>query len=403
MVSAARLCLICKGSRALCGLKRCPLLGKIEVLPKIEKSVGKEFFGPSTSVFVGRMEYPNVFVGPMSSITGENLNIIDNPSYWFGMEYEKIIGLRSMLLRSKQKENIYSKSRTVEQIQELAIAEKPTDVEIVFKKKPSYRFRFSDIVQPIGPSAFLEKLKIAENPRISNITYKILSDEIKASEAVAMFYKYGKDVYKISTIFSSGVLGIEKRMVPTRWSITAIDDMIFKNLVEDVKNYPHINEYRVYSSEYLSNHFEILLIPGNWEYENFEAWAPGTIWTSQLKKPEIIEEYENYSGRKEYAEKEGGGYYAARLGVIEALAGMKKQAKVVVFREVYEGYVIPLGVWVVRETVRNTFKNKYEKFEKIEDALNFIRKRLRIDINDYIKKSKILGQKRIFNFLNLKN
>jgi hypothetical protein len=377
-------------------------MDKIQIAPKIEQSVGKEFFGPSTSVFVGRVDYPNVYAGPMSAIVPENLNIIDKPSYWFGMDYGKIIGLRSALLRSKQKENIYSKSRIVEQVQELALADRPTDIELVFKKKPSYSFKFSDVVQPIGPSAVMEKLKITENPKISSIAYKVIGDDLKADEASYMLYNHGQDVYKISTILSSGALGMGKKMVPTRWSITAADDIIFKKLVEKVKDHPQISEYRVYSSEYLSNKFEILLMPGSWEYEDFEAWHPGSFWTSQMKTPEISEEYESYKGRTTYAEKEGGGYYAARIGTIEALHEMKKQAKVVVFREIYEGYVIPLGVWVVRETVRNAFKNSPQKFSTLDESLQFIGKNLRISMKEYLKKSRILGQKRLFDFGHLK-
>ena len=91
MISTGKMCIMCKGSRLLCGLRRCPLMDKIQIAPKIEKSVGKEFFGPSTSVFVGRIDYPNVYAGPMSAIVPENLNIIDKPYYWFGMDYGKII------------------------------------------------------------------------------------------------------------------------------------------------------------------------------------------------------------------------------------------------------------------------------------------------------------------------
>lgn len=398
MVSPANLCILCKGSRALCGKERCPLYSKINIGPLVEKNVSKDFFGPSTNVFVGRIGYPRVSIGPLAAI--EMKPNIDSPGTWFGMEYGDIIELQSLLLRSKLRQDIRSKSRFVEDNQELALASRPTDVEIRFTKKPIYNMSFSDMYQPMGPSASLEKMKITENPKISNRVERIVRDEIKASEAGVMLYDLGQDVYKISSILSSGIMGMEerKKLVPTRWSITATDDMIFKNMVSEVKDFPSVNEYMVYSSNYLDNHFQILLVPGSWEYENFEAWAPGSMWSFNLKKTEIIEEYEPFKGRTRYADKEGGGYYAARLGVIEGLHSMRRQARVVVFREIYEGYTVPLGVWQVRENVRNAFRQKPEKFATMNEALKHIDSKLRIPMEDYIKSSLMLKQRRISDF-----
>lgn len=398
MVSPANLCIICKGSRALCGRERCPLLARFRVEPKIEKRVSKDFFGPSMNVFVGRIGYPRVSIGPLTAI--ELKARLDSPGSWFGMDYGDIIELQSLLLRSKLRQDVHSRSRFVEETQELALASKPTDVEMRFRKKPVYRMSFSDMYQPMGPSAALEKMRITENPKISRRVEKIVRDEIKANEAGFLLYKTGQDVYRISSILSSGIMGLErnKKLVPTRWSITATDDIVFKSIVSGVKDFPSVNDYLVYSSNYLDNHFEILLMPGNWEYENFEAWAPGSMWSFNLKKTEIIEEYESFRGRTAYADKEGGGYYAARLAVIEALWGMRRQARVVVFREIYEGYTVPLGVWQVRENARNAFKGRPEVFKTLGEALKHINSKLRLSINDYIDVSKILKQRRLSDF-----
>lgn len=398
MVSPANLCIICKGSRALCGRERCPLFARFRVEPKIEKRVSKDFFGPSMNVFVGRIGYPRVSIGPLTAI--ELKARLDEPGSWFGMDYGDIIELQSLLLRSKLRQDIYSKSSFVDETQELALASKPTDVEMRFRKKPIYRMSFSDMYQPMGPSAALEKMRITENPKISWGVEKIVRDEIKANEAGFLLYKTGQDVYKISSILSSGIMGLEqnRKLVPTRWSITATDDMVFKSLVSEVRDFPSVNDYLVYSSEYLDNHFEVLLMPGSWEYENFEAWAPGSMWSFNLKKTEIIEEYEPFRGRTTYADKEGGGYYAARLAVIEALHRMKRQARVVVFREIYEGYTVPLGVWQVRENARNAFKGRPEVFKTLGEALKHIDSKLRLSINDYIDMSKILKQRRLSDF-----
>jgi len=400
MVSPARLCLICKGSRKLCGWRFCPLLSRERAIPKIKERIGNEFFGPSDSVFVGHNFYPNVYVGPLASLDSEKLETINSPNTWFGKPYGEIIEKRSFILRSKQRENIFSRSNFIEKNQELALGKKPTDVELTFKKKPTITFEYSDIVQPMGPSGTIKRMRITENPLIPVKTEKIVSDELKAEEAGFLLYDQGQDVYRVSTILSSGILGMDKnkKLVPTRWSITATDDMIFRRLVKKVRESEQINEYFVFSSEYLDNHFEFLLMPGNWEFENFEAWSPGSTWSFNLKNVEILEEYESFQGRKSYANLQAGGYYASRLAVIEYLHKIKRQARVVGFREIHEGYTIPLGVWVVRETARNAFLSKPFKFDTLKDALNYINSKLRIEISEFVKKSRILRQKRLGDF-----
>jgi hypothetical protein len=373
-------------------------MARIRIEPKV-KNIPMNFFGPSTSVFVGRMGYPNVNVGPLAAV--EYTENMDDPSKWFGMPYSQLIEIRSMMLRGKVLQNIKSRNRFVLENQELALSDKATDVELNFKNRPVYRVSFSDIVQPMGPSGNLESLRLAENPHIPKRIDYIVGDDMKASQAGMLLYKEGHDVYKITSILSSGVLGRKeaRKLVPTRWSIVAVQNMIADGLIMKVKEFPQINEYRVYSSEFLDNHFEVLLVPGSWEFENFEAWAPGSMWTSNLKKPEIIEEYEPFEGRTGYAELQGGGYYASRLGVIEGLADLKRQARVVVFREVYEGYTVPLGNWQILENVRNAFNQPFMKFDSIQEALQHINNKLRLPVKDYINNSIILRQKRLADFM----
>ena len=397
MVSAARMCLICKGSRALCGQVRCPLMARINVEPRL-RNLPADFFGPSTSVFVGRIGYPRVNVGPLAAV--EYRDKIDSPSEWFGLPYPDLIEMRSMLVRAKVSQDVRSMSRFVLENQELALADRPTDVELSFRSRPVYRGSFSDVVQPMGPSATLQSMRLAGNPHIPRRIDYIAGDDLKASQAGMMLYEEGSDVYRISGILSSGVLGRKdsRKLVPTRWSIVAVQDMVAQGLMMKVRRFPQAGGFMVYSSEFLDNHFEVLVMPGSWEFENFEAWAPGSMWTARLKKPEILEEYEPFGGRKGYAELQGGGYYASRLGVVEGLAGLKMQARVVVFREVYEGYTVPLGNWQILENVRNAFRQPFMEFDTRDAALKHVGTRLRLPVSSYVEKSRILRQKRIMDF-----
>ena len=407
-------CIVCKGSRLLCGRKTCPLLVALKQTTKFADFASTtEYFGPSTSVFVGRIGYPNVRVGPMSVLEAKDAEVepgrFEEPSEWFaqGLGMDEIVELRSATLRSKHGEHIKSRSHFVSDMTELALATKPVDVELTFKNKPSFNLSFSDVLRPTGASVNVETMKVTENPKIPKKVNRIVSDDIKAVEAAHGLYDLGLDVYKVSTILSSGALGLREaqKMVPTRWSITATDDIIFKKLAAQLKEYPTVDAYYVYESSYMDNLFLILLMPSLFEYENFEVWFPGSIWSDALSpRPVILEEYEGFKGRKKYAANEGGGYYAARLAVAEALHKMKRQAGVVVFREISPQYSVPLGVWVVRETARDAFRKRPEKFDTKSEALKYIDSRLRakegmpLGINDFEALSKILRQKRLADF-----
>lgn len=409
-----RVCTVCKGSRLLCSRKTCPLLVALKQKTKFaDLASTTEYFGPATSVFVGRMGYPHVRVGPMAVLESSELDIeigqFEEPSKWFaqGLGMDEIVELRSATLRSKHGEHIKSRSNFASDMREIALAQQPVDVELMFKNKPSFNLSFSDVLQPTGASVNVEAMKVTENPKIPKKVDRIVSDDIKAVEAAYGLYDLGLDVYKVSTILSSGALGLRdaQEMVPTRWSITATDDLIFKKLAAQIKEYPTVDSYYVYESSYIDNHFLILLMPSLFEYENFEVWFPGSIWSDALsQRPVIEEEYEGFKGRKRYAANEGGGYYAARLAVAEALRRMKRQAGVIVFREIHPRYSVPLGVWVVRETARDAFRDRGEKFETKSEALKYIDSRIHakegmpLGIKDFEALSKILRQKRLTDF-----
>lgn len=409
-----RLCIVCKGSRLLCGRKTCPLLVALRKTTKFaELSDTKEFFGPSTSIFVGRIGYPRVRVGPMTILEGRDSDVelerFEEPSKWFaqGLGMDEIVELRSATLRSKHGEHIKSRSNFVADMTEIALAQRPVDVELTFKSSPTFNLSFSDLLRPIGASVNVETMHVSENPKIPKKVDRIVSDELKAIEAAHELYDLGLDVYKVALILSSGALGLHnaQKMVPTRWSITATDDTIFKKLAAQLKEYPPVDSYYVYESSYMDNHFLILLMPSLFEYENFEAWFPGSVWNDACyQRPVVVEEYEGFKGRKQYAANEGGGYYAARLAVAEALHKMRRQAGVIMLREIHPRYSVPLGVWVVRETARDAFRKRGERFDTKKEALNYIDSRLhanegmRLGIKDFEVLSKILRQKRLTDF-----
>ncbi|PKP57480.1 MAG: hypothetical protein CVT88_08815 [Candidatus Altiarchaeales archaeon HGW-Altiarchaeales-1] len=391
------LCLICKGGRLLCGRQTCPLIKKFLIQEPLQHKISTLMFGKSPSIFVGWKNYPNIFVGPLTSLDNEKVEIADNPSLLYSSNFDEIIKIRSLLVRGMFRQNVREISNFSQKNKEIALSVKPIDIETKFKSLPEFKISFSPISQPMGPTGELTDLRIAENPKIPKGVDEVIDENLNVTNTLKILHEERNfDIYYLIKAFSSGAFGMkEKRLVPTRWSITATDDILGKIFIKEIKEYEKIAEITVFSNTYLFNHFEILLIPGNWEFEQFEAWAPETLWTKGITDYAINLEAEYYKGRNDYAIKEGGGYYAARFAVLEYLRKIKKQARVIIFREIYEGYIMPVGVWEVRENVRNAFKNKERKFSNIHDALNDMAKYLKVPMREYLKRSEIMVQKRL--------
>jgi len=94
----------------------------------------KEFYGPSPGIFIGAEGYPKVNAGPLGIM--ENNPLYDNPASWLNLSYMRIICMRAATLRANKKENIFSKERFVGDLQEISLASLPTEVEMIFSKKP---------------------------------------------------------------------------------------------------------------------------------------------------------------------------------------------------------------------------------------------------------------------------
>jgi hypothetical protein len=281
--------------------------------------------------------------------------------------------------------------KVMDYTRELALSINCPDVEVRFAKRPSGKIVLDDEIQPFGPSGRVTEMDIT-NPRYDHKVEKAFYDtDLKAADAVRTLYKDGVLVSKIQKSFSVGAFGIEKnrRLVPTRWSITAVDDILGKTLLAKTKTYPLINEFRVYDWEQLDNRWCVLLLPTSWRYELVEAWYPNTAWNPMGKQIDIISSHEFYEGRRDYAEI-GGCYYSARLATNELLEKERRQAGAVILREAHPGYVMPVGVWNVRENVRMALRQQPQRFNKLEEALAHVATRMDIGIPRWIRSSAIL-------------
>jgi len=361
------------------------------------------------SVFVGRIGYPYVYAGPMVPPVHEDTSFYDLPELWFGRAIDEIVGFRSMLVRGKHRVHVRrfeEAGKIMDMTRELALAVTPTDVELGLTRKPRGVLVLDDEVQPFGPSAPIRELRVGNAKWDHQIEKAFLDTDLKAADAVLEVYGKGTLVTKIQRAFSVGAFGVKanRRLVPTRWSITAVDSILSKDLMEKIKTFPEINEYRIYESTYLENQFEVLMLPDSWSYEAIEAWYPGTVWNPKGRWIVMFGDNEGFDGRTTYADI-GGCYYAARLAVCELLMKEHRQARVIVLREARPGYIMPVGVWQVRENVRNAMRQTPLKYNTLEEALTQIQSQFRIPINQWINKSTFiknaLYQKKITQYLHM--
>jgi DNA repair protein NreA len=375
-----------------CGNFNCPVcvksMAKFKIKPKLNR---EEFFGNSPAPFVGRFGYPYVNVGVLSppEIT-EDAWLYDAPAFWSARQFQipQIVEYRSSLINSHAKSHIKSSNKLQEISQEVGMAAVPVELEMFLKRKPILRMSVDSGAAPTGPSAEVKSARITSNPKIPQKVEKVYSDtDLKAADALQYLYKSGYDENYLTRILSVGTVGLKtnRKLVPTRWSITASDDILGKQLITTIKDYNSVNNYALYFGGYLGNYFAVMLFPDVWGYELFETLAGYSNYTT---------DHEFYRGRKSYVEQTAGGYYASRLPVLEKLKQLRRQASVLVIRVITDEYTVPLGVWVVRQAIRKALQSKPMHFASrtlmLDYTAHFIKNKFNHNIANPINNSKLL-------------
>ena len=402
------LCIRCKG-KGICGRPLCPILEKYRSLQSIAPAIlGSSVFGASPpSVFVGSYGYPRITAGPIiSPLTKENEALfLEDPSAWANMQIGDIIFMRSRMVRANTNFHVKDARRKENPLlikaQELALSIKPVDTEAWFYKIPKQELNFDTILMPMGPSGLVKNFELTENPKVPRkVDYLVYDTDSTARDAITELIKNSITVEHITRLFSIGLLGKERKLVPTRWSITAVDDMAGKELADRIKDFSLISDILLFSGTHLGNHFEVLILPRTYSFELIEIWLPNTIWSGESVW--IGEDSEGPNGKKGYSIL-AGGYYATRLAVLEYLAEIRKQASVFVLREITPHYWAPLGVWVVREGMRKALKNPPQKFDSLTSAVSDLASRVSIPKKEWLKKAIVLSDLRFQTTLNFFN
>ena len=411
-------CIACKGKNPkLCGREFCPIVAKAESLFKTRDALDKDSFaGSSPAPFVGRFGYPEVNVGILAPPeVSEDAWIYDAPKHWAAtnISIEEIASLRSSLINSRFKANVKaaagsSQAKLLELSQEIGMASKPVDVELKLKEKPVFKVNTDSHLAPMGPNAKLENAEITSNPKIhTKVDRAVSATDLKSTDAIVSLYHSGFDENFLAKLLSIGNLGVEgkRRLVPTRWSITSVDDTIGKHLIKEVKQCPLHDRYTMFFDGYLGNYYLILLFPEVWSYELFESYLPKASWNTSSEL-QYSTDYEPNQGRKNYAESCAGGYYANRIGILEKLSQLKRQASVLAIRIITGEYYLPLGVWVCRQSSRKALESKPIHFDSKElmfaYAKQFIKMKFGVNLKYLLEKSILLRnlaqQKKIWEY-----
>ncbi|WP_255148658.1 DNA repair protein NreA [Halorarius halobius] len=357
----------------------------------------------SPSIFVGRSNYPRVSTGLLSPVGDEgNAASYTTSGDWYeqGYSIDDVFQKRTGLLNSGRSVEVEvgdAWDGFVGVQREVAIADRPVDVEVGLDGKPEMDLRatIDDVGAPTGPRAQARSADLTENPHVPRAVEKTLSDDDwRAEGAMTYLYRQGFDVYDIDDILSAGALGQaeNRRLVPTRWSITAVDDTVGQYLRGQIHNAPSVDEVRVYYDEYVGNQYWVVLAPGTWEFELVEMKAPGSIWNPDAEGSYYVAaDREGYEGRTDYVDETAGAYYASRLGVLERLAEEGRQAKAFVLRHATTDYWAPVGVWQIRESVRAAVDGEYGEAETFHDAVRELAPRLPISMARLRRKSNLVA------------
>jgi DNA repair protein NreA len=358
--------------------------------PMPSARIGTTLEGTSPpSVFVGSWNYPKVYAGPMISPSFGDIRIMDTPECWIpgGLSQDDIVGYRMSLVRGKYLMNVRDlSSRFAEQLRDIALSSASLESEAVFSKPPQGGFAGEEHT-PFGPSACLDRFETG-SARWENGLEKVYYDtDLTATDALLHLHAEGHPFSLVQKALSAGTIGRkrDRRLVPTRWAITACDTALGNTFLSRLRTRDTIDTFRVHEFSSLHNHYAVILMPVPWEFEWIEAFLHIT-GNEEL----IFSDHERNRGKKEYS-CVGGCYYSSKMAVLEALCREGKQAGVIILREARKGY-IPMGVFNVRENVRHAMLQTPVVFEDLSSSLNHVSQKFQLPVSRYVRESTLLAE-----------
>ncbi|WP_456484094.1 hypothetical protein [Methanopyrus kandleri] len=333
------LCPRCRG-RGWCGRDRCPFLDALnEVRARLSS---RNVDGYTVTAHVSWRGYPRVIAAPG---IGEH-RTPDEGGALADLPYEEALKTRALTFRRyRGKRDVRNPPDLSDPEIESAVSVRPVESTLQVRRRLSGASRTTPFIGPLVEG----ELELDGIPKVPRDLERYHEDDVKAEEAVVGLYRRGYDESYIARALSLGLLGRDRRMVPTRWSVAAVDSMVSEHLAWEVRDLPVSSEYRVLSGEVFGNEMWVILRPEPLSYEFVEAYEPGAPWSDRTRIA-VLRDSE-VKDCKEPRET-GGAYFAARLAALEWCSELGKQHGITVIRIVRKEYSAPLGAWVIREAVR---------------------------------------------------
>ncbi len=391
----ASLCVSCKGVKLLCGKSSCPIISKFFSSSSLRLNTDYIQGSSPPSVFVGSFGYPKVRIGPaLPPIMGDT-EIYEKPDLWVPLSIDKIAEMRLSLYRGYKVMKINEASNPgsfLSDVHDLILSRKHVDAELLYSSR-EMKVDLSPETQPFGPGGYIRKFEhsgSSSDPVLEKMYYDI---DIPASEAIVLLYDE-TSLYSIQKMLSAGMLGRIKgrKIVPTRWSITAVDKTISDSLLENIITYQSTDKNEFFYFSNIGNTYFIGIFPGPYSFEMIEDWNNGSIWTGN--KGEIVEgDYEDIR-RRVLNPKIGGSFFAAKLPTLDYMERKNVQGRIIVARFISGDYTMPLGVWQIRENIR-TALSKGNIIDSFDKFFSYIKVTKGIDLRIFSRTYQIVKNQRL--------
>jgi hypothetical protein len=333
----------------------------------------KEIEGVGSSSIVGEKNYPFLKIHNVS--TQDKNNSFFKSGEVVKKEYKDIFKIKAKnILGSTQDTNIRNiNDRLKNEISNIYKSKKEIEFTSEFEKELKFnKVVLNKVSGIVGSKNPLLTLSANENSKTSKQIEKYTQTDIKAKEAIITLYERGVNEHQIINLLALGEFGINinKKLVPTKWSITAYDQTIEKHLHKKIINYPSIENFEIYYYKNKSDTHIMILLPDTYMGEHFEDWHNDS---DSVSEPQVGVDYVGFDNRLRTSEpNNAGGYYATKIAINEYLNSRKKQASFIAIR-IIRNYDVPLGVVFVRECVRECLKNQVLKTSTLKDVELFLK------------------------------
>ncbi len=368
-------CVVCKG-RLFCGMQRCPILSSVQATYRDMPPCETKTDALALDVTLGAETFPH---DPIGLTVGQRpLGDATDRTDAFG-----IIG--QWYYATSGSDGAHDLA-----LQDLALSDTPVAVSIAWADRPQGGVRFSASESPQGRQGTIRRLEVIGRPHVPKCVPGLLGGDQTAEQAITEGYGKGLSPEYLSRLHALGMFGSPPWQIPSRWAMSTVYNICSKTAIQQCKGYATIGESRLYTAEGMGDRIAVVLLPRPWEFELVEVWHPNTLWTLGEREAIIVNEHETHRGVSDQALREGGSYFASRMGVAKLLEKEQRQAAALVLRAPHPQGSVPLGSAVIARAVEHS--SLAESFGTEDEAVQAACAYIGIDAGAVLRQSMTMQQ-----------